>query len=271
MTRLLLLLLAFLPGPIAGPAAAAADGRPAAATALSWTDLADLSLASPVILRAEVARVAPLGRRVAPDVPPGEVRALVEANLVNVLKAPDALPGTARWLWQGPAGPRGRPPLARGDSLLLFLVPAGGDRDYRLLHPAGQQRWSPALEAEVRRLVEDARRPDAPAGIREIANGFHVPGTVEGESESQFFLVAEDGRPMTLTVLRRPGAAPSIAMATGDLIDESAQAIEPRTLLWRALACTLPERLPPRLAGDRGLARDYAEMRRQIGACDRTL
>ncbi|MFN3591817.1 MAG: hypothetical protein ACK4TG_06490, partial [Thermaurantiacus sp.] len=88
-------------------AAPSAPVEASTAPALSWTDLADLSIASPIILRADVTRVRPLGRRDAPDVPPGEVRALVEASLVNVLKAPDAVPGTARWLWQGPAGQRG--------------------------------------------------------------------------------------------------------------------------------------------------------------------
>ncbi len=263
---------------LAASLAAQAAPPPPQGAPLSWTDVADLSIASPVIVRATARRVVPLGRRSAPDVPAGEVRVLVEADLVSVLKAPGMLPARARWLWQGPAGPRGRPPLAAGDELLLFLVPELNDAPdavpgdaYRLANAAGQLRWSADLEATVRTILAEVRRPDAPVAIRSITAGFHVPGTVEGESESQFFLATEDGRPMTLVVLRRPGAAPSVRLATGDLIDESASEIRPQTLVWRALACTMPPALPPDLDRDPGLAADFAEMRRQIGACDRRL
>jgi len=258
----------------AEPASPAPQAAPSAT--LTWTDVADLAIASPVIVRATARRVAPLSRRLAPDLPPGEIRVLMEADLVDVLKASGILPARARWLWQGPAGPRGRPPFAAGDELILFLVreagPGGGPgADYRLANAAGQLRWTDALEREVRTILSEVRRPDAPAAIRAIANGFHVPGTVAGESESQFFLVTEDGRPMTLVVLRRPGAEPVVRLATGDLIDDSAVEIVRDTLVWRALACTMPGELPPALAADPGLRADFAEMRRRIGACNRTL
>ncbi len=228
----------------------------------------------------------PLGRRAAPDVPAGERRALLEAELVRVAKAPGEVLGRARWLWQGPA-PGGRLPVARGDDLLLFLAPAGSGAiagagaetapgralgpDWRLANAAGQQRWSPALEASLEAILAEARLADTPRSLPAISHGFHVKGTVAGESESQLFLESDRGRPVALVLLRRPGAEPELRAASGDLIDESAAPVRPRTLLWRALACTAPERLPPALAADEGLAADWAEIRRQIGPCDRTL
>lgn len=257
-----------------GPAAA----QPPAAAPLAWTDIADLVLASPAILQVRVARASRLDRRAAPDVPAGEMRLLVEADLVAVHKAPAEVVGRARWLWQGPAA-RGRLPIARGDELVLFATPAtapGGPGaalgpDWRLLNAAGQQRWSEALEASIRAILAEAQAPEAVQAITAVASGFHAAGTIAGESESQFFLETDKGRPIALVVLRRPGAAPKVAVAVGDLIDESAQPVRPQTLLWRALACTAPARLPAALAGDRGLADDWAEVRRQLGPCGRTL
>lgn len=265
--RWLLLLLA-LAAP--WPATAQAETALARADAPGYTDLADLVLASPVIVRATVTRAPRLSRRLAPDVPPGEARHLVEARLVSLIKGEGLAPAGAAWLWQGPAGAA----PGRGTELLAFLVPAEGGRPevrpYRLVAATGQLPHSAALEARVRAILAEARAPGGVPRVTGVRSGFHVPGTVAGESESQFFLSAASGGPFTLLVLRRPGAEPEVKVATGDLIDESAAPVAPETLLWRTLACDLPVTLPAALAGDAGLARDWEAARRAIGACGRT-
>ncbi|WP_448582414.1 hypothetical protein [Thermaurantiacus sp.] len=250
---------------------APAMAQPAVAppVAPSYTDLADLVLASPVIVRATVTRAKRLSRRLAPDVPQGQARHLVEARLVSLLKGEGLVPAGAEWLWQGPAGAA----PTRGVELLAFLVPAEGGkpdiRPYRLVAVSGQLRHSDTLEARVRAILADAHTRGIPR-VTGVRSGFHVPGTIAGESESQFFLAAASGGPFTLVVLRRPGAAPLVKVATSDLIDESAAPVTPETLLWRTLACDLPAALPGTLASDPGLARDWMAARAAIGACGRT-
>jgi hypothetical protein len=159
--------------------------------------------------------------------------------------------------------------------VLAFLQPAGPGRKpeiaaYRLVAARGQLPWSEALEARTRAIIADLATHGQAPRVREVKSGFHVPGTVQGEAESQIFLVLEDGRPITLTVLRRPGEAPSITVATGDLIDESAEPIRRETLLWRALACDLPKAPPASLAADPGLVRDYEAVLASLGDCGRS-
>lgn len=236
-----------------------------------FTDLADLVLASPVILRVEVRKADRLPRRLAPDVPPGEARHLIEARLVTALRAEALLPAGAEWLWQGPEGAM----VLKGHEFLAFLQAAGPGRKpeiatYRLTSARGQLPWSAPLEARVRAILADLAAHGRPPRVEAVKSGFHVPATVEGESESQIFLLLEGGRPITLSVLRRPGEAPRVTVATGDLIDESAEPVRPETLLWRALACDLPPAAPRSLSADPGLVADYAAVLASLGPCGRT-
>jgi hypothetical protein len=242
----------------------------------SWTDWADLALSSPVVLRVEVARVDRLSKREAPDVPAGEVRAIVRAGLKAAIRAPGVLPAEAAWRWQGPADSRGRVPIPKGAPLLLFAEPLGGGGDpavqpLKLVEPGGQQPWSAQGEAIVRDVLKQALSRTARVMlVTGVKDAFRSEGDVAGASESQFFLEATDGRPLTLLVLRKPGAEPMVRVATGDLVDR-AQPVAPRTLLWRGLACGMPDRLPDALAANPGLADDYALARADIGACGRRL
>jgi hypothetical protein len=242
----------------------------------SWTDWADLALSSPVVLRVEVARVDRLSKREAPDVPAGEVRAIVRAGLQAAIRAPGVLPAEAAWRWQGPSDSRGRVPIPKGAPLLLFAEPLGGGSDpavqpLKLLAEGGQQPWSAQGEAIVRDVLRQALSRNARVMlVTGVKDAFRSEGDVAGASESQFFLEATDGRPLTLLVTRQPGTEPLVRVATGDLVDR-AQPVAPRTLLWRGLACGMPDRLPAMLAANPGLAEDYALARAEIGACGRRL
>jgi hypothetical protein len=267
--NLLCLLAAFVP-----LASAPAQSQPASPPQ-SWTDWADLALVSPVVIRASVNRVDRLSRREAPDVPPEEVRVLVRADLLAALKSPSVLPAEAAWRWQGPADARGRPPFGRKADVLVFARPLSGGSDpavqpLALSSRSAQQPWSAEAEAIVRDVLTQALKPGA-TGLMVIGvrDAFHTEGDVAGASESQFFLRTEGGAPLTLVVTRSPDAREAVAVATGDLV-EMARPVQPRTLLWRGLACGMPDHLPAAFAASPALAADWALAKRRIGACGRT-
>lgn len=243
---------------------------------LSWTDLADLALASPVVISATVRKADRLGRGDAPDVPAGETRVLVRADLVAALKAPSLLPASAAWLWQGSADARGRPPFGKAAPVLVFAAPLSGGGDpavqpLRLVSPHGQQPFSTRTEAAVRDILSQAIRPGSEGlMVTGVSDGFRSVGDIAGVSESQFFLATEGGKPMTMVVRRTPDAPASVQVATGDLVDRAAP-VQPFTLLWRGLACGLPDGLPSRLVEDPELVADYAFARASIGLCGRTV
>lgn len=256
---------------------AAASAQPAASPATNesamgeWTALADLALASPVILRGTVERVRRISGKAAADVPPGEARLLVEVELADVMKTPDILPAKAEWLWQGRLGEDGKAPFRKGDIVLGFLsAPTAGPKpdvlQYRLTASGGQRAWTAERETAVRALLTDAAAGGA-VMVTGVSDGFHTQGAVEGISESQFFLGTSVGKPLTLVVNRNGDAAPTVRVATGDVISASARPVVPRTLVWRGLACGLPKTLPAPLATDAGLAADYALALRAIGPC----
>ena len=65
-------------------------------------------------------------------------------------------------------------------------------------------------------------------------------------------------------------------VATGEIIDESAEAPARDTLLWYRLACGLPHALPPRSLAESGpeeaaaIREDYAFVLADLGSCVRT-
>jgi hypothetical protein len=241
-----------------------------------WTDWADLALQSPVVLSVTATDIDRLSKRDAPDVPAGEVRAIVRARLAAAIRAPGVLPAEAAWRWQGPADAKGRAPIVKGARYLVFAEPLSGGGDpavqpLKLRGRAGLQPWSAEAEAIVRDVLKQALGGGARAMlVTAVRDGFRTEGDVPGTSESQFFLEASDGQPLTLVVNRTPDAEADVRVATGDLVDR-AQPVQRRTLLWRGLACGMPDSLPPTLAGNAGLASDYALARERIGACDRKL
>jgi hypothetical protein len=233
-------------------------------------DIADLALASPVIVRATIVKAQPLSRRFAPDVAAGRIRLVITAAVSNVLVAPGTMTGTLQWLWDAPTDARGRAPRAKGLDVLAFLTTPAAGGATRLVSRRAQQAYDPALADQVRSLVQADRAGGVPVA-RGVTNGFRAVGTIPGESESQFFLATADGKPATLVVQNRPGEQRRVLMARGDIIDESAQPVVPGSLLWYRLACFLPPRLPAAAGGnDRALARDWQDALASLGPCGRT-
>ncbi len=236
----------------------------------SYADLADLALAAPVVARATVAKAETLSEKDAPGIPPGRARLLIDARIAAVLVAPSDVPADLQWIWDAPADAKGKAPKAKGLDVLAFLgsVAAGGKT--RLIAGNAQRPFDPAEEATVRAILAEQRSGQVPV-FTGVANGFHTAGTVAGEGESQFFLTTAGHGTVTMVVTTRPGEPRRVAVARGDIIDESAAPVKRDTLLWYRLACFLPRTLPAAAAnGDPALASDYAAAIATLGPCGRT-
>lgn len=262
------------------PAGASATRvMPTAAAVEGFSDLADLTLAAPVIVRATLNKVDRLGARDAPDVAPGRARFLMQAAVQTAILAPTAVAPMVRYLWETNTDARGKVPKLKGAAVLLFVRPVPGREDQIILTGANSQiSATPTAEAMIRRIIIESRDPMVrDLRITGVTSAFHVAGSIAGEAETQIFLATATQRPVSLVVLSRPGQPKSFSFATGDVIDEAATAIQVNTVLWYRLACSLPAGLPAGTArelsdGDRTAAMaDYRFVVTALGPCGRTL
>ena len=256
---------------------AAAGAQPS--TVEGFADVADLTIGSPVVLRASIRKAEKLNRKEAPDVAPGRVRMLIEADVQGVLTAREPVPARIEYLWEGPLDARGKAPRLKGLPVLLFLqrVP-GREGQYQLTSRNGQIAATARSEAAARRVLTDLRSPEVrDLRITGIGSAFHVRGSIPGEAESQIFLTTASGRPVSLVVLSRPGQAKSFSIALSDIIDDAAGSVPRDTLMWYRLACALPPAVPATAVDElapedrQAVAADYDFVRNALGACGRTL
>lgn len=266
----------------AGAALLAALAAPAESQAPAppptYADLADLTLAAPIAAHVRVAKATALRAASAPGLKPGFARLLVAADLVTLVRAPTTLPQRLTYVVDLPLDVRGKArKLRKGTELLLLAVPVEGKAgELRLVAPDAQLPFTAERAAQVRAITREATSAGAPPRIAGIGRAFHVPGAVRGESETQIFLQAADGRPVSLTVLRRPGATPVWAVALSEIVDEAAEPPAPGTLLWYRLACGLPRALPRQslaeadAQGAAAIEADYRLVLDRLGPCVRT-
>jgi hypothetical protein len=265
-------------------AAALAAAQPAdsqqvpAAAPMTYADLADLALGAPVVAHVRVADADALSARETGIVPPRHRRFLIEADLVALIRGDGGVPARISYLVDLADDARGRPARVRRrtEYLLVARRVPGRPAELRLAAPDAQLPFSPAAAERLRAIVRESLSPDAPPRITGIGRAFHVPGSLPGESETQFFLQTANGRPISLSVLRRPGEQPRWSVALGEMVDDSASAPAPESLLWYRLACTLPPALPARSLAEAGaaeaqaIARDYRLVVERLGRCARS-
>ena len=238
--------------------------------AASFADLAALSLAAPVVIRATIYKAERLKPRDAQGVAPGSVRLLVSAATTAAIVAPGEVPPRITYLVDQPLDARGKPPpLLRSDVLLFLRADPAVAGQYALIDAHGQIGWTPDADAAIRGVLTSARGGTVPV-VTGITSAFRVPGAVPGEAESQFFLSTADGKPVSLVVLARPGQARRLTIALGDVIDDAATGVQPGSLLWFRLACFLPKALPASVEGNADVADDYRFVLASLGACGRT-
>lgn len=228
------------------PAAQAAQAPAATAGTAPYADIADLVLAAPVIADATVRSTTRLKGADAAGVAPGQARLYVEADLSSLIRGRGGLPPRVGYLLDVRPDARGRLPRLKKARVLLFARAATTPGQIQLVGPDAQRAWTPALDEQVRRITQDVVAADAPPAIAGVGNAFHVTGALPGESETQVFLQTADNRPVSLSVLRRPGEQPRWAVALSEIVDEAAGPPQRDTLLWYRLACGLPRELPAR-------------------------
>lgn len=243
----------------------------------SYADLADLALPASVAAQVRIRDAIPLKGAQAANVPAGRVRFYVVADVVSLIRSTSVLPAQVSYLTDLPNAADTSVKIKRKAEYLVLADPVQGRAgELRLVGPDAQIPWSPEVGERTRALLKEAAAPDAAPRIVGVGKAFHVPGSLPGESETQLFLLTADGRPISLSVLRRPGQQPRWAVALGEIVDEAAAAPQPNSLLWYRLACTLPARLPAQSVADADAAgavairADYALVLEGLGACPRT-
>lgn len=262
---------------LASPAAAQVPpvAVPAPVPGPAYADLADLTLAAPVIAVATVRRAARLKGADAAGVAPGLVRLYVEADVTALIRGANGLPPRVGYLLDVAPDARGKLPSLKKARVLLFARNTAAPGQVQLVAPDAQLSWSPAAESQVRAIAAEALGAKAPPRLTGVGNAFHVPGALPGEGETQVFLQTADSRPVSLTVLRRPGERPRWAVALSEIVDEAAAPPARDTLLWYRLACALPPELPARSTAQIGgseavkAREDYRYVLAQLGACGR--
>lgn len=210
----------------------------------------------------------------AASAPPGHARFYVEADVLALIRSPDAMPARVGYVVDVPLDARGRVPKLNKQRVLLFARPvAGQPAMIQLPRRDAQRPWSAELDALVRRIAREMVDPAAPPAITGLGNAFHVPGTLPGEGETQIFVQTATGAPISLSILRRPGEQRRWAVALGEIVDDAAGPPPRDTLLWYRLACGLPRELPATSLtelepANAALAReDYAFVLAQLGSC----
>ena len=250
---------------------------PAGPAGLGYADLADLVLAAPVIVDATVRSTTRIKPAEAPRLAAGMVRLYIEADVVTLIRGANGVPPRIGYLLDVAPDSGGRIPKFKKARVLLFArAVTGAVNQLQLIAPDAQIDWTPAADTRARQIAQAALATDAPPVITGVGNAFHVAGALPGEGETQIFMTTADRRPVSLSVLRRPGEQPRWAVALSEIVDEAAAPPAPDTLLWYRLACALPQTLPDRsteslAAEDAAVAReDYAFVVNALGPCGRT-
>jgi hypothetical protein len=242
-----------------------------------YADLADLALAAPLAAVVTVRSATRLKGADAVGVLPGRIRFYVEGDVETLIAGKAGLPARIGWLADVPLAPANRMPKLKKRRLIVLARPVPGRADMiQLVARDAQLDWSPALDQRLRAVLAAAYAADAPPAITGIGHAFHVAGSIPGEGETQMFLRTTNGRPVSLSVLRRPGEEPRWAVSLGEMVSDTAAAPQHDTLLWYRLACGLPSELSDESVADQ-LPEDAAQARRdyhfvleKLGPCGRS-
>lgn len=244
----------------------------------TYADLATLSDAADLVIRAKIRAQTTLKPDRAPGLAAGFARLYIQAQTTALIAGRGAVGANLAYLVDVPLDIKGKVPKLKQRDMLLFAdVVPGRAGEIRLVGPGAQLDYTPALEARLRPVLTELYGPDPAPRITGISDALAVAGTLTGESETQIFLATENRAPVSLTILRRPGQNPQWGVSWGEIIDSAARPPAPETLRWYRLACALPPQLPSNtnLARDpaerRLAAGDYAFVIGQLGPCARRI
>lgn len=250
--------------------AAAIAGRP-------YADIVDLSDQSPIVANVRVRNIVALKPEQSPGVAAGHRRLFIEAEVDALIRGDGGIAPTISYLFDAPLDSRGKMPKLKKAQVIIFARPGTRPGEVQLVRPDAQLPSTPQAADRIKSVLASIVASDAPPRIVGVGDAFHVAGTIAGEGETQVFLRTQNGDPVSLSILRRPGQAPRWAVALGEIVDEAARPPEPGTLLWYRLACALPAELPQRATRslpvlDAEAARaDYKLVIDALGPCGRTV
>lgn len=257
--------------PVASPVSFAVP-----ATNTSYADIADLVVISPLIVDATVRKATKVPMEQAVGVPANLQRLVVEADVTALVRGNDGIAGTVRFLLDVPKDAKGKiPKLKKQRYFVLGSKATGTPGTIRLSRPDALVAWSASNDAMLRAITKEAVIIDAPQPIIGLTSGFHSPGTIIGEGETQIFVEAKGNQIYSLSVFSQPGSPKRWAVSTGEVIDESASAPAKNTLLWYRLACGLPRALDAKLVETTETESvtkaqsDYRFIIESLGPCDR--
>lgn len=243
---------------------------------LSYADITDLADMAALVASARITRTIAVPPEQSTGVKPGFRRLYVEAQVSGLIRGEGGVSPNVTYLYDAPIDAKGRVPKLKKTEVILFARKGTRPGELQLVAQDAQLASTPALLATVKQVLADLVATGAPPRITGLGDAFHVAGTVAGEGETQIFLRTENGEPVSLSILRRPGQPPQWAVALGEIVDEAAKPPQPGSLLWYRLACSLPPGLPSRSVRtlsvqDAEAARaDYQVVVQALGPCART-
>ncbi len=241
-----------------------------------YADVADLAVQAPLVIDGTIHDIVKIKGADAANVAPGRVRYYLTVDLTALIRGPQAMPPQLGYVYDAPLGVNGKPPKFSKLRVLLFARPVVSTVDQvQLVGPDAQIVWSPAADALTRGIAADVASPKAPPRITGIANAFHAPGSLPGDSETQIFLTTT-GHPVSLGIARRQGQPPVWTVALSEVVEDALPPPKHDTFLWYRLACGLPDMIPDQAldgldSGDAAAIRDdYLVVKKDLGPCRTT-
>lgn len=240
--------------------------------ALSFADIADLTTGAPLVAKARISGVKSVKGGAADVTTPAKKYQLITVKVESLIRGQGGIAPRVSFLALANAQRFGN-----GARVLLYARPGQKSGQVQLVSANAMQPWSPELEATTRAVTTELLGARSIPAIIAVGDAFHVPGTVQGESETQIFLKTATGEPVSLSIVHRAGEATRWGVSLGEIVDDAAVPPAPGTLLWYRLACALPATLPD--SATRALAvldaeaarRDYSFVMESLGSCGRTL
>lgn len=243
----------------------------------SYADLADLSDGTPLVIRVQPRKLAPVEAAQAPGLRAGSGRFYVEARVEALVSGRGLMGDQVRYLVDLPLDAKGKPPAIKKKSVVIFARPvAGRPGELQLVAPDGQLLWDAALDERLRGVLAELLSPGAPQRLTGVREAIHVTGTLAGEGETQLFLSTASGDPAAATITRTPGQPTRISVSFSELVEASGGTPPRDSLAWYRLACFLAPTLPAgaNISGsvtDRNAAAaDYRALLERLGPCPRT-
>lgn len=238
-----------------------------------YADVADLAVRAPMVIDGTIHDIVKIKGADAVNVATGHVRYYLTVDLTALIRGPQAMPPRLGYVYDASLDANGKPPKLNKLRVLLFARPVASAPDQvQLVGADAQIVWSPAADALARGIAADVASPKAPPSITGIANAFHAPGTLPGDSETQIFLTTT-GHPVSLGITRKQGQPPVWTVALSEVVEDALPPPRHDTFLWYRLACGLPDLIPDHILdgldpGDAAAIReDYAVVKENLGPC----